>query len=78
MVDPVLFISLMIVAATELIKKAAPSVQDWLTIIVAFIIGVVVALVDTHIGLPDISIAQGIQASLGAIGLSVLAKKAAG
>lgn len=78
MVEATLFISLVIVAATQLIKMAAPTVVSWLTIIVALVIGVVIALVDTYIGVTDISIAQGIVAAFGAIGLSTLANKAAG
>lgn len=78
MVEATLFISLVIVAATQLIKMAAPTVVSWLTIIVALVIGVAIALIDTYIGVTDISVAQGIVAAFGAIGLSTLANKAGG
>lgn len=78
MVEATLFIPLMILAATQLIKKLVPTVEGWLTIIVAFAVGVVIALVDTHIGVRDISVSQGLVYSLGAIGLNVLANKAGG
>ncbi len=77
-VEATLFIPLIIVALTQMVKMAFPQVSGFLTIIVAFIVGVVVALVDTSIGVKDISIAQGLVLALGAIGLSVVASKAAG
>lgn len=78
-VEATLFIPLIILATTQLIKKAIPSVQGWLTIIVALLLGVLVAVVDTKIGVvPDINVAQGIVLGLGAIGISVAANKAGG
>lgn len=78
-VEATLFIPLIILATTQLIKKAIPSVQGWLTIIVALLLGVLVAFVDTKIGVvPDINVAQGIVLGLGAIGISVAANKAGG
>lgn len=78
MVEATIFISLVIVAMTQLIKMASAEVQGKVTIAVAFAVGVVVALIDGFIGVSDISIAQGIVAALGAIGLSSLATKAGG
>lgn len=78
MVEATLFIPLMILAATQLVKMLIPTVSGWLTIIVAFVVGVVIALVDTHIGVTNITVAQGLVYSLGAIGLSVVANKAGG
>lgn len=77
-VEATLFIPLIILATTQLIKKAIPSVQGWLTIIVALLLGILVAVVDTEIGVVDINVAQGIVLGLGAIGLSVVANKAGG
>lgn len=78
LVQAALFIPLLILAVTQLIKMAVPAVKGWVTIVVAFVIGVVVALLDTHIGVADISIAQGLVFALGAIGLSTVASKAGG
>ena len=78
MVEATLFIPLLIVALTQLIKMAIPTVAGWLTVIVALIVGIVVAVIDQFIGVTDISIAQGLVFSLGAIGISVVAAKAGG
>lgn len=76
--DPVLFISLVILAITQMIKMAAPNVQGWLTIIVAFIVGILIALFSEALGLAGLTIAEGIYAALGAIGISSAASKAGG
>jgi hypothetical protein len=78
MVDASLFIPLVIVALTQLIKMGVPQVQGWVTVILAFVVGLVIALIDVLIGLTDISIAQGLIYALGAIGISVVAGKAGG
>lgn len=75
MVDPVIFIGTIIIAITEAIKYLAPNVRGILTVIVALIVGMVVALVDTGIGLPDISVATGILTGLSAVGVASLASK---
>lgn len=76
MIEASIFIPLLILAVTQLIKRAFPNVVGWLTIIVAFLVGIVVALADTHIGIADITVAQGLIYALGAIGISVVANKA--
>lgn len=78
MVEAAIFIPLIIIAVTQLVKQAIPTIEGWVTVIVAFAVGVLVALVDTTIGVTDITIAQGLVASLGAIGISTLAGKAGG
>ena len=78
MVGAELFIPLVILAITQLIKKAAPAVVGWVTVVVAFVVGVVVALTDQFIGVTDISIAQGVLFALTAIGISVAAAKSGG
>lgn len=78
MVEASLFIPLIIVAITQLIKMGIPQISGWVTILVAFAVGLVVALVDVLIGIADISIAQGLIYALGAIGISVVAGKAGG
>lgn len=78
LVQASIFIPLLIVAATQIIKMVLPTVTGWLTIVVALALGVAVALLDGFIGVADISVAQGIVVALGAIGLSTLAGKAGG
>lgn len=73
-----LFISLMIVAVVQIIKMFVPAVSGAVTVIVALVVGAVVGLVDQHIGVTDVSVAQGIVDGLGAIGLATLAGKAGG
>lgn len=76
--EAVPFISLVIVAVTQMIKMASPKVLGWVTILVALVVAVVIALVDTVIGVTDISVAGAIMAWFGAVGLSSLAGKAGG
>lgn len=78
LVQASLFIPLLIVAVTQLVKMALPTVVGWFTVVVAFVVGIVVALVDTHIGVQDITIAQGVVYSLGAIGITTVFSKAGG
>lgn len=78
MVDATIFIPLIIVAVTQMVKMALPQVTGFVTILVAFGVGVVVALVDTSIGVTDVTIAGGLVAALGAVGITALASKAGG
>ena len=53
--DAVLFMSVIIMALTQLVKMALPErVYGWITILIALAMGVVVALVDVLIGVADI------------------------
>lgn len=78
MVDAIVFIPLVIIAVTQMVKMAFPQITGFLTIVVAFVIGVVVALIDRSIGVTDITIAQGLVYALGAIGITAVAAKAGG
>lgn len=78
LVQATLFIPLLIVAVTQIIKMFVPKVNGAITIIVALALGVLVSLVDTHIGVADITVAQGLVLALGAVGVTVLASKAGG
>lgn len=78
MVDAAIFIPLVIIAVTQMVKMALPQVTGFVTILVAFAVGLVVALVDQLIGVTDITIAQGLVHSLGAIGITAIASKAGG
>lgn len=78
MIDATIFIPLVIIAITQMVKMALPQVTGFVTIIIALVVGVIVALIDGLIGVTDITIAQGIVHSLGAIGITALASKAGG
>ncbi len=78
MVEAVVFIPLIIIAVTQMIKMALPQVTGFVTIVIAFVVGVLVALVDTNIGVADVTIAQGLVLALGAVGITTLASKAGG
>lgn len=78
MVDATLLIGLLIIAVTQLIKAEVPAVKGRLTVAVALLVGVGVAVVDKHIGVTDITIAQGLVIALGGVGGVVLASKAGG
>lgn len=69
MTDSVLFIGTIIVAITEVIRRLVPSVHGVVTIGVAALVGLVIALIDTNIGVVDISVAQGILTGLSAAGV---------
>lgn len=78
MVDATIFIPFIIIAITQVIKMFAPAVHGGVTILVALLVGVVLAIIDTHIGVTDISIAQGLLLAGSAVGITVAAAKAGG
>jgi hypothetical protein len=75
MIQGTIFIGAIIIAVTQFFKLVSASsekmvtISGWLTIPVAVVTGVLVALLDTHIGVVDISVAQGIIIALGAVGV---------
>ena len=68
-VNAILFIGTLIAGITQFVKSVFPTVNGAYTIIVALIIGVLVAVVDTQIGVPDVTIAQGLMIAFGAVGV---------
>ena len=78
MVEATIFIPLIIIAVTQMVKMALPQINGFVTVLVALCVGVIVALIDTSIGVADVSIAEGIVAALGAVGISALASKSGG
>lgn len=73
--DALLFIGALIAGATEALKQWIPLISGKLTIIVAVVIGIGVALLDTHIGLVDITIAEGIVSALATVGVVTTVSK---
>lgn len=69
MVDSVVFIGAIIIAVTQAVKFVWPQVNGAVTIIIAILVGVVVALLDSHIGIADITVAQGVMIALAAVGV---------
>lgn len=76
LVDAAVFLPVVILAVTQLLKMAVPAISGWLTVVVVLVLGVTLAYFDVFIGVSDISIAQGVMSALGAIGINVLADKA--
>lgn len=75
-VSGILFIGAIIAGATEGIKLMFPArVQGFVTIVVAVLIGILYALLDTHIGAENVTVASGIMIALGAAGVVGTAKK---
>ncbi len=75
MIDSVVFIGAVIIAVTAALKDLAPRISGWVTVLVAALLGLLVALVDTHIGIADISVAQGILTGLSAAGVHTVARQ---
>lgn len=73
--DAVLFVGTVIAGLTEFVKAVSPKVQGSVTVAVAVLVGVLVALVDTQVGINDITVAQGIVIALGTVGVVGTAKK---
>jgi len=74
MIDSTLFIGTIIAGVTELLRQH-PKISGELTIAAAVVVGILVALVDTSVGIKDISVAQGILIALGTVGVVGTAKK---
>lgn len=75
MVESALFIGTVIIAVTQAIKYLAPRVNGAATILVAALLGLVVALVDTEIGVVDVTVAQGIMIGLSSAGVVTVASR---
>lgn len=75
MIEGTVFIGAVIVAVTEAIKDLSPKVQGWITVAVAALVGLLIALIDTNIGVEDLSIAQGVLIGLSAAGVVGTVKK---
>lgn len=66
--EATIFIGTIIAGVTQAIKLLSEKVKGIVTVVVAILVGLLVALVDTQIGIADISIAQGIVIAIGTIG----------
>jgi len=73
--EATIFIGAVIAGVTEAIRALSPKVKGAVTVAVAVLVGVLVALVDTQVGVKDITLAQGIVIALGTVGVVGTAKK---
>lgn len=75
MIEGTIFIGAIIIAVTQFVKLVSASsprlvtISGWLTTPIAVLVGVGVALLDTNIGVVDISVAQGVLVALAAVGV---------
>lgn len=69
MIDSVIFIGTTIAAIVQLLKPLSEKITGPVTIVISALVGLVIALVDTHIGVKDISVAQGILTGLSTSGV---------
>lgn len=60
-----------IVAVTQLVKKLAPSVSGWLTVVVAAVIGALAG----YFGVEGLTVAAGLTAGLSAVGVHTVASQ---
>lgn len=67
--DSTLLIGAIIIGVTQALKFLSPRITGIVTLVTALVVGIVIALVDTQIGLANISVAQGILIALGAVGV---------
>lgn len=67
--EAVVFIGAIIAGLTQVVKLLSPKVQGALTVAVAVLAGVLVAILDTHIGVMDVTIAEGVFIALGTVGV---------
>lgn len=75
MVSAAIFIPLVIIGLTQGIKYLAPNIKGLLTIVIAIVVGIVIALIDQTIGVINISIAEGVIYALEAIGVTTALSK---
>ena len=76
MIEATVFIGLVIIALTDLYRYIRDkNWQSAFTIGVAALIGLLVGLIDTQIGIANITVAQGILDGLSAAGIVTIAKR---
>jgi hypothetical protein len=71
--DSTLLIGAIIIALTQTLKFFSPKITGIVTVVVALVVGAVIALVDVNIGLANITVAQGLLIALGAVGVHTTA-----
>lgn len=75
-VSAIIFIGAVIIGVTQLLKLLnAKDYQGAAVIAAAAVVGALVGIVDVNIGLADITVAQGLLAGFGAVGVHTTAKQ---
>lgn len=67
--EATIFIGAIIAGVTQAIKLLSAQVQGIVTVLVAILTGILIALIDTQIGVIDITIAEGVFIALGTVGV---------
>lgn len=67
------FIGGIVIAITQQIKFLSLKITGVLTVIIAIIVGALIGMLDNQLGLPDITVAQGIWIAIAAVGAHTLA-----
>lgn len=75
MIEGAVFIGTVVIALVDAIKDLAPKVTGAITVLVAGLVGGLIALVDKEIGVFDITFAAGVLAGLAAAGAVGVAKR---
>lgn len=75
MVEGALFIGAVIAGVTQFLKLLVPQINGAWVIATAVVVGILVAVLDSEIGIVDITIAQGVLVALGAAGVVGTAEK---
>ena len=75
--EALFFLSVVIIALTQMVKMVLPErVTGFVTILIALVMGVLVSLFADALGVLPTTIAEGIVAALGAIGITTATSKA--
>lgn len=76
LVPAILFIGTVIVGVTQLAKLLRDKDYDGaVVILIAVVVGALVGVFDTQLGLTNVTVAQGIMAGFGAVGVVTTAQK---
>lgn len=75
MIEAAVFIGAVIAGITEIFRHLSPQVNGAVTVGVAVLVGIVIALLDTEIGVADVTVAQGVLLGLATAGVVGTAKK---
>jgi hypothetical protein len=77
--ESLFFLSVVIIALTQMVKMALPErVTGFITILIALVMGVLVSIFADFLGVLPTTIAEGIVAALGAVGITTATSKAGG
>ncbi len=75
MIEGAIFLGACIIAATQAIKYLVKDVNGVVTIAVAVLLGILIALIDKEIGVTDLTVAQGILLGLASVGVHSVARE---